>query len=85
MLTTLEPFLTVTSPYRGYLTDEILCEDGIDEILCENRIDEIPCLCENGIDEILCEDGNYIQIETADYYIALQVLTSYFDPILKEV
>ena len=44
MLTTLEPFLTVTSPYRGYLTDEILCEDG-----------------------------NYIQIETADYYIALQV------------
>jgi len=56
MLTTLEPFLTVTSPYRGYLTDEILCEDG-----------------------------NYIQIETADYYIALQVLTSYFDPILKEV
>jgi len=65
MLTTLEPFLTVTSPYRGYLTDGILCE--------------------NGIDEILCEDGNYIQIETADYYIALQVLTSYFDPILKEV
>jgi len=55
MLTTLEPFLTVTSPYRGYLTDEILCEDG-----------------------------NYIQIETADYYIALQVLTSYFDPILAE-
>ena len=43
MLTTLEPFLTVTSPYRGYLTDEILCEDG-----------------------------NYIQIETADYYIALE-------------
>ena len=43
MLTTLEPFLTVTSPYRGYLTDKILCEDG-----------------------------NYIQIETADYYIALE-------------
>jgi len=64
MLTTLEPFLTVTSPYRGYLTDKILCEDG---------------------NYIQCEDGNYIQIETADYYIALQVLTSYFDPILKEV